>query len=308
MGTLWERVLRVGPRSVPLTNRGRETVAGLLFATPWLIGFFGLVLYPLISSLWYSLTNYSILGSTSFVGVDNYTGLLRDPTAQQALYNTGYMVLVGLPVGLVVALAIALLMNVEIRGISLYRTLIYLPSVTPVVAATLVWVWMLNGQSGLLNAGLSLAHLVGPNWLNDPGWSKPAVIMMTTWGTTGSTAILILAGLKNIPAVLYEASEIDGASRLAQFRHITIPMLSPTLFFLMVTGLIAMFQIFAQAYVATNGGPANSTLFYVYYLFNVGFGDFHMGYASAMAWVLFVVILIVTLLQMRLARHWVHYD
>ncbi len=291
-----------------LTQRQREAFAGLFFASPWLIGFFGLLLFPLLQSLWYSFTSYDILHPARFVGLSNYTDLLHDPTAGQAFGNTLYMTVIGVPIGVIIALAMALLLNQEVRGISLYRMLFYIPSITPVVAATLLWTWLLNANNGLVNNVLALFNILGPNWLQDTGWAKPSILLMVMWGSAGSTMIILLAGLKNVPAALYEAAQIDGASRIAQFRYITVPMLSPTLFFVFVTGLIGAVQIFTQAYIATGGGPLNSTLFYVYYLFNVAFGDFRMGYASAMGWVLFVVILAVTLLQLRVARYWVHYE
>lgn len=289
-------------------ERVRESVAGLLFALPWLVGFFGLLVVPLALSLWYSFTNYSILGTTKFVGLSNYVALMKDSLVRTSSFNTAYMVLIGLPVGLVIALGIALLMDVEIRGQSIYRVLLYLPAATPVVAGTLLWVWVLNGQGGLMNDMLGLLNISGPNWLGTPAWSKPSVIIMTIWASTGPTMIILLAGLRNISPTLYESASLDGASRLRKFWHITLPLLSPTLFFLLITGLIASFQVFTQSYIATGGGPVNSTLFYVFYLFNVGFGDFRMGYASALAWVLFVVVVIVTLIQFGLGRKWVNYD
>jgi multiple sugar transport system permease protein len=289
-------------------QRTREAIAGYLFVMPWLVGFFGLLVFPLCLSLWYSFTNYSILGQTKFVGLTNYRDLIHDALVKTSAFNTAYMVVIGLPIGLGIALALALLMDVEVRGKSLYRMLLYLPAATPVVAGSLLWVWVLNGQGGLLNDALGAMHLGTPNWLGTPTWSKPSIILMTIWASTGPTVVILLAGLKNISITLYEAASLDGAGRLRKFRHVTLPMLSPTLFFLIVTGLIASFQIFTQSYVATNGGPVNSTLFYVYYLFNVGFGDFRMGYASALAWVLFVTVVVITILQFRFAKRWVHYD
>ncbi len=289
-------------------ERTREAFAGYLFCLPWLIGFFGLLVFPLGLSLWYSFTNYSILGQKHFVGLANYEALIHDPLVRTSAFNTAYMVAIGVPVGIGLGLALALLMDVEVRGTSVYRMLLYVPAATPVVAGSLLWVWVLNGQGGLLNDVLSLVHLGTPNWLGTPQWSKPSILIMTIWAGTGPTVLILVAGLKNIPVSLYEAAVLDGASRLRRFRHITLPMLSPTLFFLMVTGLIATFQIFTQAYVATNGGPVNSTLFYVYYLFNVGFGEFRMGYASALAWVLFLVVMIITIVQFRASRRWVHYE
>jgi multiple sugar transport system permease protein len=219
-----------------------------------------------------------------------------------------YITVIGVPVGILTALGIALLLNQEVRGISLYRAVFYLPSITPVVASSLLWLWVLNGNYGLINSLLALLNINGPNWFNDAVWAKPAIIVMITWGSAGATMIILLAGLKNIPHTLYEAAQIDGASLFAQFLHITIPMLSPTLFFVFVVAIINAFQVFTQAYITTQGGPLNSTLFYVYNLYNNAFGYFKMGYASAMAWILFVVILIITLIQFRAARYWVHYQ
>lgn len=289
-------------------RRTRESIAGLLFASPWLIGFFGLLCFPLLLSLWYSFTNYSLLGTTSFVGLHNYKALFQDPLVAKSALNTVWMVAVGLPVGLIVGLILALFMDLEVKGTSLYRTLLYVPAATPVVAGSLLWVWVLNGQGGLLNNILNAVGIGGPNWLGTPQWSKPSIVIMTTWGSVGPTVLILVAGLRNIPVQLYEAAMLDGAGRLRRFFHITVPMLSPTLFFLIVTGLIAGFQIFTQAYVATSGGPVNSTLFYVYYLFNVGFGDFRMGYASALAWLLFAAVVIITAIQFWYAKKWVHYE
>jgi len=291
-----------------LTQRQREVLAGILFAGPWLIGFFGLTLFPLLQSLWYSFTSYDVLHPARFVGLSNYRDLFQDTLVQQSFGNTLYITVIGVPVGILTALGIALLLNQEVRGISLYRTVFYLPSITPVVASSLLWLWVLNGNYGLVNSLLALLNINGPDWLNGTSWAKPAIIVMITWGSAGATMIILLAGLKNIPHTLYEAAQIDGASVFAQFWHITIPMLSPTLFFVLVVSIINAFQVFTQAYITTQGGPLNSTLFYVYNLYNNAFGYFKMGYASAMAWILFVVILIITLIQFRVARYWVHYQ
>ncbi len=296
------------PKRRALSHRRREALAGILFASPWLIGLCGLVLFPLLQSLWYSFTSYDILHPAHFIGLSNYTALFGDSLAQQAFGNTVYITVIGVPIGIVTSLGLALLLNQDVRGISIYRTVFYLPSITPVVASSLLWLWVLNGNYGLLNMLLALVNVNGPNWFNDTTWAKPAIIMMITWGSSGATMIILLAGLKNIPQTLYEAAQIDGASMIAQFRHITLPMLSPTLFFVTVVAVINAFQVFTQAYITTQGGPLNSTLFYVYNLFNNAFGYFKMGYASAMAWLLFVVILALTLIQFRLSRYWVHYE
>jgi multiple sugar transport system permease protein len=292
----------------PLSLRQREAIAGMLFASPWLFGLCAFILLPLVQSFWYSFTTYDILHPARFNGLSNYTDLVHDPLASQAFGNTLYITVIGVPIGILMALGMALLLNQDVRGISLYRTLFYLPAVAPLVASSLLWLWVLNGNYGLINMLLSELNILGPNWFNDPAWAKPAIILMITWGSAGATMIILLAGLKNIPLTLYEAARVDGASSLSQFRHITLPLLSPSLFFVVIVGVINAFQVFTQAYVATQGGPLNATLFYVYDLFNNAFGYFKMGYASAMGWLLFLVILAITLIQFRVARLWVFYE
>ena len=196
----------------------REALAGYLFATPWLIGFFGFLVFPLGFSLWYSFTNYSILGPKKFVGLSNYVALVHDPLVKLSAFNTAYMVVIGVPVGIGLGLLLALLMDVEVSGTSVYRMLLYVPAATPVVAGTLLWVWVLNGQGGLLNDVLSFVHLGSPNWLGTPQWSKPSILIMTVWAGTGPTVLILVAGLKNIPVSLYEAAVLDGASRVRRFR------------------------------------------------------------------------------------------
>lgn len=281
---------------------------GYILASPWLIGFLVFTLGPMVMSLYFSFTNYDILNSPHFVGFSNYTRMVHDPMVSQSLGNTLYMVVLGVPIGLAVSFVLALALNRGGRGLSLFRTFAFLPSVTPVAASSVLWIWLLQADYGVLNQALSFVGIHGPDWLSDPAWSKPSIIMMNTWGSAGTTMLIFLAGLKNIPQELYEAAAIDAAGRWRQFVSITLPLLSPTTFFLVTLGIIGAFQIFAQSYIMTGGGPINSTLFYVYYLFNEAFGSFQMGYASAMAWIQFIIVFIVTLLQFRLSRHWVYYN
>lgn len=287
--------------------RRTERRWGFILASPWFIGFLIFTLGPMVLSLYFSFTNYDILNSAHFVGLKNYQRMLADPMVSQSTYNTLYMVIIGVPVGLVIAFALALALNRDGPGRSLFRTFAFLPSITPVAAAAVVWIWLLQANYGIVNIALSTVGIHGPNWLGDPAWSKPSIIMMNTWGSAGTTMLIFLAGLKNIPQELYEAASIDGANVWQKFLKITLPLVSPTTFFLVTLGIIGAFQIFAQSYIMTNGGPINTTLFYVYYLFNEAFGSFQMGYGSAMAWVQFIFVLIVTLLQFRLSRHWVYY-
>jgi multiple sugar transport system permease protein len=230
----------------------------------------------------------------------------QDHLFPTAMWNTIFMVL-GVPLGLAAGLGIAMLLNVEIRGVALWRTCFYLPAIVPLVASSILWIWVFNPQGGFLNLFIELFGIEGPNWLQDASWSKPALILMGLWGA-GSSMIIWLAGLKGINKELYEAAGLDGCNAWHKFRYITIPQLTPYIFFNLVMGLIGTFQIFAQAFIMTQGGPANSTLFYVYHLFNHAFRYGNMGYASAMAWVLFIIVLVLTIWQLKLSRRWVHYE
>lgn len=278
-----------------------------MFALPWLLGFLIFTLGPLLVSIYLSFTSYDVLNPPKFIGLENYRTLFRDPLFWKSLYNTFYMVVIGVPVNIIVAFGIALLLNVELKGIALYRAIYYLPSITPVVASSILWLWILNADFGILNSTLAMFGIRGPNWLADPSWAKLAIIMMGAW-QAGGNMLIYLAGLKGIPAQLYEAAEIDGAGTWYKFWRITIPMISPTLFFNLIMGIIGTFQIFTQAYIMTGGGPLDSTLFYVYYLFNNAFSYFKMGYACSMAWILFLIILVLTAIQFKLASRWVYYE
>ncbi len=285
-----------------------ETKAAWLFASPWIIGFIIFTLGPIVASLVLSLTKYEIFAAPKYIGFKNYQTLFfRDKLFIKSLYNTFYITVIGVPLGVITGLSIALLLNMKIRGMSWYRTIYYLPAIVPIVASSILWKWIFRPQVGLMNYVLSWFGIRGPMWLGSIAWAKPAIIIMQTWAA-GATMIIYLAGLKGIPVQLYESAEIDGASWFHKFIHITLPMITPTLFFTTVMGMIGSFQIFAQAFFMTQGGPADSTLFYVYYLFNNAFAYFKMGYASAMAWILFWIILILTLLQLSLARYWVYYE
>ena len=280
---------------------------GWLGAGPWLLGFVIFGGGPMLFSIVMSFCRYDVLNPPEFVGWFNFKWMFtQDHLFPIAVWNTVYMV-IGVPLGLAVGLGIALLLNVEIRGVSIWRTFFYLPAIVPLVAASILWIWVFNPLGGVLNQGLELIGVTGPNWLQDAYWSKPSLLLMGLWGA-GSGMIIWLAGLKGISKELYEAAEIDGCTAVQKFRYITIPQLTPYIFFNLVMGLIGTFQIFGQAFIMTQGGPANSTLFYVYHLFNHAFRYGNMGYASAMAWVLFLVVLALTVWQLRLSRRWVHYE
>lgn len=291
------------------TLRGREAITFYLFVLPWIIGFLLFTLGPIIASLVLSLMEYDIILPPTFIGLANFTELWADPLFYTSLYNTLYIVLIAVPLGMVVSFSIALLLNQKVRFMAAYRTAYYLPSIVPAVASAALWLYLLQPQWGLVNGFLEWFGITGPGWLSSEMWSKPAIIMMMVWGA-GGTVIIYLAGLQDIPQVLYEAAEIDGANAWNKFWRVTLPLMTPSIFFTLVLGIIGTFQIFAQIFVLTDGmgGPQNSTLVYMIYLYRNAFNFFRMGYASAMAWVLFVIILVLTWVQFRIARRWVYYE
>jgi multiple sugar transport system permease protein len=284
-----------------------EFHAGYAFASPWFIGFVIFGGGPILFSLIMSFCEYDVFNPPKFVGLKNYIDLAaHDPLFYKSLWNTLFMAL-GIPLGMTVSLGVAMLLNYEVRGMAVYRTVFYLPAIMPVVAASILWIWIFNPHEGILNALLAKIGIAGPGWLQNQYWSKPALILMGLWGA-GSGMIIWLAGLKGIPQHLYEAARLDGAGPLRCFWNVTLPMLSPYILFNLIMGLIGTFQVFTQAYVMTQGGPVDSTLFYAYALFNNAFRYLRMGYASAMAWILFGIVLALTLVQLRLSKVWVHYE
>jgi multiple sugar transport system permease protein len=285
----------------------RRLAIGLFFISPWLVHFLLLNLYPMAASLYYSLTVYSVLKPPVFIGLENYVDLAtNDPRFATALYNTVYYTVGAVGVGTVAAIAMAMLLNMKVRGLSVYRTIFYLPSVTPLVAASIVWLWFLNPQYGVLTTFMRFFGLPTIGWLSDPAWAKPSLILLAIWGV-GNAIVIYLAGLQDVPQELYEASEIDGANGWQQIWNITLPMLSPVILFNVIVGMIGSFQVFAQIYILTGGGPADATLMYAYYLYVSAFEFFKMGYASAMAWILFLIVLAATLLIFRSSARWVYY-
>lgn len=280
---------------------------GWLCAAPWLVGFVVFTGGPILFSIIISFCSYDILNPARFIGWDNYRWMLRqDPLFWKSLYNTVFMV-IGIPLGMALGLGMALLLTQKVRGVALWRTLFYLPSIVPAVAASILWIWIFNPSAGLLNGVLASFGIQGPNWLQSEHTSKWALIIMGLWGAGGGMIIWI-AGLKGISESYYEAAALDGANKWQQFVHVTLPLLSPYIFFNLVMGLIGTFQIFTQAFIMTSGGPVNSTLFYAYHLFNNAFRYLQMGYAAAMAWFLFLIVFVLTMIQMRLSEKWVHYE
>ena len=281
--------------------------SGWLFALPWLIQFVFFIVAPFVASFYLSLTNYRFRGAPKVIGWDNYVELFSDdPLFWKSVVNTIYYTIVHVPGQIVIAFLIALLLNQNVRGIALWRTMFYLPSITAGVATAMLWIVILQ-PNGLLNQFLGIFGIPGPRWLTSTTWAMQGLILMSFW-TVGTTMILYLAGLQGIPTHLYEAAEIDGAGPLRRVWHVTIPMMTPTIFLTVVLGIIGSFQVFTSALIVTSGGPANSTLFVLLYLYRKAFLIFQMGYASAIAWVLFVIILLFTVVQFAVARRWVHYE
>ena len=287
----------------------------MAFISPWLAGFLIFTLYPILASLYLSFCEYRVLSPPKWVGIRNYVELFSDRDYfLPSLQNTAFMFL-ELPLALALSLGIALLLNQKLRGMALFRTLIYLPSVVPTVAASILWLWLLNPEYGLINKSLAALHLPTTEWLQSPQWAKPAFILFDLWAIGGGM-VIYLAALQGVPQHLYEAAELDGASAWQRTWNITLPAISPVIFFNLVLGVIGTFQYFTQTYLMTAqpgsgiqpGGPANSTLFYALYLFQNAFSYFRMGYACAMAWVLFLLTLLATLIVFRTSARWVYYE
>ncbi len=286
-----------------------DLINGLIFVSPWLIGFLLFIIYPLLASLYYSFTDYNVLQPAKFVGARNFTDMLgKDHLFWTAVKNTFIYAICSIPLNICASICLALLLNVKVRGMSIYRTIFYLPSVFPQVVTALLFSWMLNPQFGLINAMLRQVGLPGLGWLTDPNWAKPAIILLNLWGIGGSM-VIYLASLQDVPRHLYEAADIDGAGALVKTWYITLPMITPTIFFNLVLGTIEAFQSFTFVYVLTNGdgGPLDSTLFYSLLLYRNAFSYLKMGYASAMAWLLALTIILISLLIFKSSGRWVFY-
>ena len=285
----------------------KEGLSGLLFASPWLVGFLVFLAYPLLASIYFSFCDYSVLKPPVWVGWENYADLLHDELFWTALKNTLLYAVIALPAGLATSLILAMLLNAKVRGMPVYRTIFFLPSLVPQVSLAVLWLWVLNGEHGVLNVLLGKVGIHGPNWLSDPVWSKPAMVVMSVWGV-GNAVLIYLAGLQDVPQQLVEAAELDGASGWQKTRHVTIPMISPVILFNGVMGLIGTLQVFAVPYIMfPNGTPARSTYFYTMYLFDNAFKYQKMGYASAMGWIMFLIVLVLTFVSLRLSERHVHY-
>lgn len=286
----------------------REALEGYLSLVPWVIGFLGFTVLPVGISLYLSFTEWDIVTAPKWIGIDNYERMFtRDPLFRQALKVTGEFVLLSLPLKLTLGLALALLLNLKMPGMNLYRTVFYIPAVISGVAVSLMWMWLLQPDTGIINTLLDQVGIKGPNWFWDPDWALPSVAMMSVWKVGGS-AIIYLAGLQNIPQHLYEAAKIDGAGQIARFRRITLPLLTPTIFFQLVIEMIDSFKVFTEAFVITQGGPLKATFFYLLYFYQEAFENFNMGYASALALILTLIILLSTIVLNYTSKRWVFYE
>lgn len=289
-------------------QRLKRNLVGYLFISPWLIGFVAFTAWPFLRSIYLSFTRYNIVTEPKWVGTANYKMLLtQDELFWKSAWVTVKYAAISVPLSIVAGVGLALLLNSNVRGIAVFRTIFYLPSIVPTVATSVLFIWLLNPNIGLINRLLALVHIPGPAWINTAPWAFYAMVMIALWGVGGSM-VIYLAGLKDIPVHLYEAATIDGANSLRKLRHITIPMMTPVIFFNLIMGIIGAFQAFTQAYVITpNGGPQDSTYFYSLYLYNRAWKYLDMGYASAMAWLLFLVIVVLTGIVFRTQKRWVHY-
>ncbi len=286
----------------------REAIWAYILIAPWIVGFLVFTLGPMVASMAFAVSDYQIAKPLVFVGLKNFVEMFfSDYRFWHSLGVTLTYAVAAIPMGLVFGLLLALLLNTKVPGIAFWRTAYYMPSVVSGVAVAVLWSYLFNPRFGIINWVLGMAGIQGPGWLASPTWALPALILMSLWGVGGGM-IIYLAGLQGIPTALYEAAQIDGANQIQSFFKITLPLITPVLFYNLVTGLIGTFQIFTQVYVMTAGGPAESTLFYNLYLYNNAFRYHRMGYASAMAWVLFLIVMVLTLLVFRSSALWVYYE
>jgi multiple sugar transport system permease protein len=286
---------------------GRRNVTGYIFIAPFVLGFLLWFLIPALASVWMTFQDWNMINPPKFIALDNFKRTVSDELFWQSLKVTTIYTAVSVPLSLALAFLLALLLNAKLRGIAVFRTIYYLPGIVPAVANAILWAWILNSDFGLLNAFLHAIGLPKVLWLQDPDWALPALILMSLWGL-GGAMVIYLAGLQGIPNEFYEAAEIDGAGWWSKLRHVTIPLMSPVIFFNLIMGLIGTFQIFTAGYLITNGGPQNATLFYVLYLYRNGFLYLDMGYAAALAWVLFFIIMALTAFVFRGVGSRIYYE
>jgi multiple sugar transport system permease protein len=287
----------------------RQAGWGVLFATPWLLGLIIFVLGPILASLYFSLTRYDIVSTPQFLGIGNYQrAFFEDALMWPSLGRTLRYAITVVPLSVIGSLALAMLLNQGYRMTSIYRTLFFLPSLTPSVALAILWVWLFQPQLGPVNYALGQLGIRGPGWFNSPQWALPSMVIISLWGSFGGTHMLIfLSALQGVPQELYDAADVDGAGRWRKFLNVTLPMISPSLLFNLIMGVIGAMKVFTLAYVATQGGPARATWFYALHLYTVTFQYFEMGYGAALAWFFAFIVIVITLIQFRMSQHWVFY-
>ncbi|MBZ0292819.1 MAG: sugar ABC transporter permease [Anaerolineae bacterium] len=284
-----------------------EKYIGYVFVAPWVIAFLAFELVPTAAAFFFSLTDWSVVGDWSFIGFANYIEMFtRDRLFWKSVGNTLYYVAFAVPLNVAVGFLLALLLNAKVRGQTVFRTMFYLPALIPSVAGAIVWIWIFDTNNGILNYILGTVGIEPIRWLTSPSWSKPALIIMSLWGL-GAGMVIYLAGLQNIPQELYEAAEVDGANPIQKVFRITIPLMTPTIFFNLILGIIGSFQVFNSAFIMTNGGPIDSTLFYMLHIYENAFTHWRMGYASALSVVLFIFVLILTAIVNQTSKRWVFY-
>ncbi len=302
-----DEIIQPRRRLFQMNMRKREALFGYIFLSPWLIGFVVFLIGPMIASIYLSLTQYKMISPPVWIGLANYERMINDQFVWRSLRVTATYTLFSVPLGLTAAMAVAVLLNQKIVASGIFRTIFYLPSVISGVAVALVFSWIFNYRFGILNFFLSLVGIEGPNWLGSPRYALWAFVIMSLWGI-GGNVVIYLAGLQGVPVSLHEAATIDGAGSWTRFWKITLPLVTPVILFTLVMGVIGTFQTFTQAYIMTGGGPANATLFYLLYLYRNAFNWFEMGYASALAWLLFIIILILTIILWTSSARWVYYE
>ena len=313
MGAVGRKTLDVNtPAGGRAGFRRAEARAGWAFISPWIIGFLIFTAVPMLASLYLSFTEYDVLRPPRAAGLDNYAELISDRRLRLALWNSFFYTVLFVPLSIAIALGLSLLLDRVTRAAGFFRTVFYLPSLTPTVAVGALFLWVLNPSVGLLNRALALVGIDGPGWTTEPDWIKPGLVIMSLW-SLGGTVVILYAALKNVPQTLYEAARIEGASAWSEFRHVTLPMISGAVFFVLIVNTIAALQVFDEVYTMyfgqmDSGAASSAALFYVVYLFRQAFEFLNMGYASAMAWLLFIVILIITLIQLRVSKSWVYYE
>ncbi len=291
-------------------ERRREAWQGFLCISPWIIGFLAFALGPMLASAYYSLTSYNILSTPKFTGFQNYvTAFTKDRLFWQSLWLTVFWTIITVPTGIIGSIIAAIFLHQGLRGTSLHRTAFFLPSLTPVVAASLLWRWMFHPEAGVINWGLSAVGIRGPGWLSSPDWAIWALAVISLWtGIGGGRMIIFLAGLEGVPTQLYEAADIDGAGAWQKALHITVPLLTPAIFFNVVMGVLGSFRSFDMAFLTTQGGPAYATYFFALHIYYNAFQFYEMGYACALSWVLFIIIVVITIMQFATSNNWVFYE